>query len=148
MPRARKKTKIEETETDMTPMIDVTFQLIIFFICTIKFKTLEGKLETQLPKDVGVNSAPVDVLLDKVEIHIVKDPSMPDGFQVGLNGLRMPNLETLQAKLKQMKTVNPEVKATLYPQKGVDYSMVVKVVDECIRADMLDLTFAGVAFDL
>ena len=36
----------EPVETDMTPMIDVTFQLIIFFICTIKFKTLEGKLET------------------------------------------------------------------------------------------------------
>jgi biopolymer transport protein ExbD len=143
----KKRTKIEEVEVDMTPMIDVTFQLIIFFICTIKFKTLEGKLETQLPKDVGVNSQPVDVLLDKVEIYIIKDPSMTDGFYVALNGLKMPNLTTLQTKLKQMKGVNPEVKATLYPQKGVDYSMVVRVVDECISADMLDLTFAGVAFD-
>ncbi|MHC5209383.1 MAG: ExbD/TolR family protein [Planctomycetota bacterium] len=142
-----KKSKIEEVDADMTPMIDVTFQLIIFFICTIKFKTLEGKLETQLPKDVGVNSAPVDALLDKVEIYIIKDASMTDGFFVALNGLKMPSLGTLETKLKQMKAVNPEVKATLYPQKGVDYSMVVKVVDECIRADMLDLTFAGVAFD-
>jgi biopolymer transport protein ExbD len=72
---------------------------------------------------------------------------MTDGFHVSLNGLKLPNLTTLQAKLKQMKSVNPEVKATLYPQKAVDYSMVVKVVDECIRANMLDLTFAGVAFD-
>ncbi|MDF1837417.1 MAG: biopolymer transporter ExbD, partial [Planctomycetota bacterium] len=39
---------------DMTPMIDVTFLLLIFFMCTLKFKVLEGKLTAYLPKDVGV----------------------------------------------------------------------------------------------
>lgn len=43
----------EDCELEMTPMIDVTFLLLIFFICTIKFKTLEGKLSAFLPKDVG-----------------------------------------------------------------------------------------------
>ena len=57
--RTKAKDRIEELEIDLTPMIDVTFQLLIFFICTLKFKTLEGKLETELPKDVGVNAAPV-----------------------------------------------------------------------------------------
>jgi len=47
----------EESKLEMTPMIDVTFLLLIFFMCTIKFKTLEGKLEAFLPKDVGVNSS-------------------------------------------------------------------------------------------
>ena len=37
-------------------MIDVVFLLLIFFICTMKFKVLEGKLATVLPKDVGVNA--------------------------------------------------------------------------------------------
>jgi biopolymer transport protein ExbD len=142
-----KKSKIEEVVMDLTPMIDVTFLLIIFFLCTIKFKTLEGKLETQLPKDVGVNATPVDQLLDKVEIHINKDPSEADGFHVALNGRRMPNMTTLRAQLEQLKQVNPEIKATLYPNKGINYAQVVMVVDECIKAKMLDLTFAGVAFD-
>lgn len=35
MPRAR-KAKSEGSQVDMTPMIDVVFQLIIFFIVTIK----------------------------------------------------------------------------------------------------------------
>jgi len=30
----------EEHELEMTPMIDVTFLLLIFFMCTLKFKTL------------------------------------------------------------------------------------------------------------
>ena len=46
----------DECELQMTPMIDVVFLLLIFFLCTIKFKTLEGKLAAYLPKDVGVNT--------------------------------------------------------------------------------------------
>ncbi len=45
----------DDCEMEMTPMIDVTFLLLIFFMCTLKFKTLEGKLAAYLPKDVGVN---------------------------------------------------------------------------------------------
>ena len=145
--RKKAKDRIEELQIDLTPMIDVTFQLLIFFICTLKFKTLEGKLETELPKDVGVNAAPVDLLLDKTEIYIYVDESMPDGFNVVLNGRKMPNMITLRNKLEALKTASPEVKATLYPQKGVTYSMVVNVVDQCILSELLDITFAGVAFD-
>ena len=50
----------EEYKMEMTPMIDVTFLLLIFFLLTIKFKVLEGKLAAYLPKDVGVNSSPAE----------------------------------------------------------------------------------------
>ncbi|MEL6716433.1 MAG: biopolymer transporter ExbD, partial [Planctomycetota bacterium] len=40
----------EKHELEMTPMIDVTFLLLIFFMCTLKFKVLEGKLGAYLPK--------------------------------------------------------------------------------------------------
>ena len=42
-----------ETRIDMTPMIDVVFQLLVFFMCTIQFRTLEGRLSAYLPKGVG-----------------------------------------------------------------------------------------------
>jgi biopolymer transport protein ExbD len=38
---------------EMTPMIDVTFLLLVFFLCTLRFKPLEGKLNAYLPKDTG-----------------------------------------------------------------------------------------------
>ena len=60
----------EEVKMDMTPMIDVVFQLIIFFMCNIKYKTLEGRLDAFLPKDVGVNSAPATQPPEKVEVVI------------------------------------------------------------------------------
>ncbi len=142
-----KRVQHEATETDMTPMIDVVFQLIIFFVCTIKYKTLEGKLETQLPKDVGVNPTPMDALIDKAEIHMNVDESRPHGFDVMLNGQRVQSLEALSAMLRDLKRQAPEMKATLYPNRGITYDHVVQVVDACIHAELLDITFAGVAFD-
>ena len=50
--KLRRPRPAEEKQLDMTPMIDVTFLLLIFFLC-MEFKTLEGKLPMNLPKDVG-----------------------------------------------------------------------------------------------
>lgn len=49
----------EEVKSDMTPMIDVVFLMIIFFIC-IDFKVLESKLAAYLPKDKGSQSTVVE----------------------------------------------------------------------------------------
>ena len=64
----------DECEMEMTPMIDVVFLLLIFFMCTLKFKTLEGKLSAYLPKDVGVRPIKQPPL-DKVDILVrVSEP--------------------------------------------------------------------------
>ncbi|MBM3974628.1 MAG: hypothetical protein FJ301_11065 [Planctomycetes bacterium] len=63
----------EEVKGDMTPMIDVVFLMIIFFIC-IDFKVLESKLPAYLPKDKGSQSTvvePQDQL--SVRIHVDTD---------------------------------------------------------------------------
>ena len=54
---------------DMTPMIDVTFLLLIFFIVTLKFKILEGRLDAALPKDRGTSTSEAEEI-DKIDILI------------------------------------------------------------------------------
>ncbi len=54
---------------DMTPMIDVVFLLIIFFLC-IDFKILEAKLPAYLPKDVGSQATKVEPQ-EKLRIQIM-----------------------------------------------------------------------------
>ncbi|MBI4563675.1 MAG: biopolymer transporter ExbD [Planctomycetes bacterium] len=54
--------KLEEQRVPpipMTPMIDVVFQLLIFFMLTMHFKEVEGILRTMLPKDKGLQSSSV-----------------------------------------------------------------------------------------
>ena len=41
----------EEVELDLTPMIDIVFNLLIFFMCATKFRTPEGMIESYLPNE-------------------------------------------------------------------------------------------------
>ena len=43
-------------QPNMTPMIDVVFNLLIFFLCTGNFMQPEGLLPSRLPKHHGVTS--------------------------------------------------------------------------------------------
>jgi hypothetical protein len=44
----------DETELNMTPMIDVVFQLILFFLFSLKFKSIDRRIDSTLPKDRGL----------------------------------------------------------------------------------------------
>ena len=46
---ARKRSSAAATDIDMTPMIDVTFQLITFFMFTLNFTEAEQDQRIQLP---------------------------------------------------------------------------------------------------
>src|SRR5258707_14442193 len=38
---------------NVVPMVDVIFCLCVFFMCSMKFKQVEGKFDSWLPKDKG-----------------------------------------------------------------------------------------------
>jgi biopolymer transport protein ExbD len=52
--RRKQRNQPEEVKGDMTPMIDIIFQLLIFFMLTMNFKEIEGKINSHLPKDKGL----------------------------------------------------------------------------------------------
>ena len=61
----------EDTELNMTPMIDIVFQLIIFFLLSLKFKTIDRRIESMLPKDRGLAPTPTfpeDFLKVKIKL--------------------------------------------------------------------------------
>lgn len=75
----------EEVKADMTPMIDVVFLMIIFFIC-IDFKVLESKLPAYLPKDKGSQSTvvePMEQLSVKIHVESPGTPIYPPGVSPG-----------------------------------------------------------------
>jgi biopolymer transport protein ExbD len=107
----------DKCDLEMTPMIDVVFLLLIFFMCTLKFKTLEGKLSAYLPKDVGVNQDDAEPI-EKVEIiiHVKKGPNdekmtgiklkpgnPPVPFTSGMTGRFQWNTEELASKHPSLK---------------------------------------------
>jgi biopolymer transport protein ExbD len=134
----------EEVEMQMTPLIDVTFLLLIFFLCSIKFKMLDGKLAAYLPRNEGVNPSPVvEPFLEKINIHLARKESAPLGFMISVNNTRMSGLEHLYWTLKQYLHQDSNLEATCHPGNDIQYGHVVKVVNECMRAELENLTFSA-----
>jgi len=89
----------EEVKPDMTPMIDVVFLMIIFFIC-IDFKVLESKLPAYLPKDKGSQSdvvEPQEQLSVGIYVEAQGTPEYPPGIQKG--DINKNNLRPYRFKL-------------------------------------------------
>lgn len=55
---SRSKHIKDEELLEMTPMIDVVFQLLIFFLLSAKFIALEAQIQSYLPKDKGLSAEP------------------------------------------------------------------------------------------
>ena len=59
---------------NVVPMVDVIFCLCIFFMCSFKFKELEGKFESWLPKNKGADSPmKPDALIEEIRVMMVWD---------------------------------------------------------------------------
>jgi biopolymer transport protein ExbD len=66
-----KKESIKEVPIDMTPMIDMVFQLIIFFMLLINFEDGEQNEEIQLPKST-LARPPEAPLEFPIVLHVTK----------------------------------------------------------------------------
>ena len=166
MARRRKRADIDMSppKGDMTPMIDVVFQLLIFFMLTIEFKQLEGKLSAYLPKDVGVNAGKMEQPKEKVEIVLrvaaegtKLDPMIDKAWtgegpfrygddrriDISIGPKTTRDLEEVQRRLKDLYRQDPERASTIDAYPGTTYEDVIKVLDVVLLAGYTDVTFIG-----
>ena len=148
---------------EMTPMIDVTFLLLIFFMCMIKFKTLEGKLAAYLPKDVGVNPPDaepiekIDLVLKVArpgsKLHPLKEEPWsgtgpyrygPDRvIQYAIGPRQVSSLEDVSRQLGDYFKADPERGMTIDPRQDIVNADVMAALDVAILAGFTDITFKG-----
>lgn len=83
----------EDTEMNMTPMIDIVFQLIIFFLLTLKFKTVDERIDSSLPKDRGLAATPEKPKeFEKIKVKLFrKEKGTPAAF----TRIRIDNTNTI-----------------------------------------------------
>ena len=67
----------EECELQMTPMIDVVFLLLIFFMCATKFKVPDYRVDANLPKDKGLRNVQIKPPEELPEFRVTIDPVDP-----------------------------------------------------------------------
>jgi biopolymer transport protein ExbD len=64
----------EKISIDMTPMIDIVFQLLTFFIMTLKIATAEGDFQIRMPLH-GTPGPPPDHTMPLIHVHLQANSS-------------------------------------------------------------------------
>ncbi len=136
----------EIPQLNMTPMIDVVFQLLIFFMCSIHFRTMEGKLQSYLPKDKGMRNVSFQPLVQEVRI-IVKYAEDTGVVSMWMGETKYPNHDTLmnavQSKYEEYRrTITRPVPVIIDTDKNVPYREVVRILDMCSGRNIEGCEFA------
>lgn len=111
---------------DLTPIIDVVFILLIFFIVTSVFKKEELALMLDLPTS---NAKEMEIKQDQIFIELNPNKLAIKGIEV--------SFESLEDNLKSIKDKNKPVIVRI--DKKVEYQRVVKVLDLLQKYDLTNL---------
>ena len=113
-----------------TPLVDVMLVLLIIFLITIPVVTETIKLE--LPKE---RNLPTQTKPENIVIAVNRDG------EVYWNKQRMPDTETLVARLKVESVKEPQPEVHIRGDSEVRYESVGRVVVACQRAGIFKVGF-------
>ena len=112
----------EGLSIELTPLIDMVFLLLIFFLVATTFHQTEREMQIALP--IAESSGPISTTLREIIVNVDADG------QIIVSG-RHIEAEDLQAMVSEAVTANPEQKVTVRGDRGAAYGHVVQVLDIC-----------------
>ena len=120
-----------ELEIKMTPMIDVVFLLLVFFVWTASFQIVEQILPSNLTAAAGTEASddadpPPDDDFDDVIIHIHWRQGAPV-WQI--NDVTLATLDELRERLGVIVNVQRDKPVILHPHPDVAFGHVVDAYD-------------------
>jgi len=127
--RSRIETE-EKSDVDMTPMLDIVFILLIFFIVTTSFVREEGLLVNK-PK---ANKSPKS----NNPVIIVK---ISDTGLVSFNG-KAVDIERLPARIENFIAKTPTTSALVMPSYDTKHEHVVNVIDQIKQFEHITVSIA------
>ncbi len=121
----------EEANIDMTPMLDVVFIMLIFFIVTASFVKEAGI-------DVNRPEAATAVKKDRANILI----AISDKGEVWINKRRVDE-RAIQANIERLHAENPKGSVVNQAEKKATTETLIKVMDASRAACVFDVSIAA-----
>ena len=130
----------EDPKAEMTPMIDVVFQLMIFFVVTIKQEDIFSKLNASAPSAQTDKSQVVEEKEKPIDIQIGKLRNVsPDREGVIFNGTFV-TFKELDQYIKEQAALSTETSVLLKCTLDSPHGYLVRVLDCCHKYKMNNLS--------
>lgn len=126
--------KKHNVEVNLTPLIDVVFLLLIFFMVTTSF-TRETQIQLELPK---ANVEPLETESKSLEISIDKEGR----YFVNKKALVNKSIDTLKRAIAPLIESNPDISVIVSADANTPYQSVVTAMDATSQLGITNLKMA------
>ncbi len=107
---------------EMTPLIDMVFLLLIFFLVATTFHQTEREMQIALPN--AAFAGPISTALREIVINVDAEGN------IIVNG-RIVEPQDLQRLIEESVAVNADQKVTVRGDRATPYANIVRVLDIC-----------------
>jgi biopolymer transport protein ExbD len=124
---------LEEPQINLTPMIDVVFNLLIFFMLATRFADMERQFDVQLP--TASSAQPLSAPPDEIVVNVFGDGRIVVSQQT-------LSLEQLEARLKAAHDRFADQAVLIRGDGGGTYQNIMDVLGVCHRAEITNFSLA------
>ncbi len=142
--RKKRAKPAPKMQPPLTPMIDVTFQLLLFFLLTMTFREAEGQILGTLPSQGGP-SPTTDILKGRIDIVIYPLGTKSEGARYEIGNIAIDNdpkelSDQLMAAAKSYNVKDTTVR--IEPKVSVKWEFVLEAYNQAVKAKFKNVNFA------
>jgi biopolymer transport protein ExbD len=143
-PRAKRGRGKARIGVPMTAMIDVTFQLLIYFILTTTFRQAEGQIPGTLPKAGASGAQTMEKLQTPIKITLHPTGESNEGVAYEVSGVhqRIVDPQILYDVLKERRDADGnESPVIINARRDVRWRFVVEVFNQVVANEFKNIAF-------
>ena len=130
----------DRADSAMTPLIDVVFLLLIFFVWTASFQVVEVLLPSRMTASTGPGSQQ-DLQDEDFERIVVRILNSESGLRWQINEQMVDGLEALSQRLVQFADIRADLPVVIDPGLEIPFGNVIDVYDRSRAAGLANIQF-------
>ncbi len=132
----------ERADVAMTPMIDVVFLLLVFFVWTASFQIVEMRLPSQLTElQTSGQTAETELQQEDFESIVVRIQQDANQVTWSVNEQVADTLSDVQLRLRRVAEIRLDVPVLIDPEELVALGDVLDVFDAARAAGFVNIQF-------
>jgi biopolymer transport protein ExbD len=129
---------------NLAAMVDMVFLLLIFFMCTTRWRRPEGGLPANIPTGIGRAVERPDQRRDLPPI-LIRIDGQADEIRIRCQDQPVADIEALTRQLGRLAAIDPAVPVIIDASATVSFRWVVAALNASLKADLTNIAFKAPA---